>query len=224
MENKTEPFKCIPLRCIYTFFFAIFAHLAFSQSSVGLSIGGTFGQLKFENSEGVVDENLIGVPGAAASAYYFFDLGGVVTSASSGQNLLGVELGYKSSKFKDKASSQLTTWELQYITSRLLFRRITNSTNKARLFFGGGLAMDYLYGGTQNQGFSQFEITDALNALNVSLSAETGLTYIISSDTYATLRLGYLRGISNLEKDSSQQAFVHGFKLSMAIFFHLNGS
>lgn len=195
-----------------------------SQSSVGFSFGANFGQVRFKNSDGVLDESLKGKPGASATLFYFLQLANKGKKNRAFANLLGVEAGYKFNKFEDKESSLLTTWDMQLLTGQLTFRHVRLSNHRVNLFFGGGLAVDYLIAGTQTQGFSQFDITEDLNKVNLSLTAETGLKYDISSDAYTTLRLGYLRGLSNLEKDPDQQTFVHAIRLSIAVFFYLNNS
>jgi len=195
-----------------------------SQSSIGFSLGGNFSQVRFKNSDGVLDEDLKGLPGTSATLFYFLQLANGKKGNYAFANLLGVELGYKSSKFQDKANSLLTTWNLQYLTGQLTFRHVVLSDHRVNLFFGSGVAIDYLRGGTQTQGFNQFEITEDLNRVNLSILVETGLKYNISEDAYTTLRLGYLRGLTNLEKDPEQEVFIHAVRLSIAVLFYLDNS
>lgn len=199
--------------------------VGWSQTSVGFSIGGTMGQLRFKDTaEGKSRTHLSGVPGLTATAFYFLDLGPRYRLMSNAYNTLGVEVGYKSHNFIDRANSLVTMWNLQYATGQLLYRYTAKSDGDVRPFLGGGLAVDYLYAGTQSTGFSQFNLVDDLLPLSYSLVAEAGISYTVSGEAYATLRLGYLRGLSNVEKDEGQQAMIDSFRLSVTLFFNLDKS
>ncbi|MCF6359232.1 MAG: PorT family protein [Cyclobacteriaceae bacterium] len=195
--------------------------LSNAQQSVGFSLGGNFSNVKFKNSSGVVDKNLKGLPGITATMLYSLKLN-EQTKKKQSAHLLGIEAGYKSSKFEDKENSLLTTWQMQYITSVLTYRYSPNFLSKTGLFFGGGLSYDFLLSGSQTQGFSQFDITEELSRVNLSINIETGIRYNISDEAYTTLLVSYLRGLNNLEKDLNQQATIHSFRVAATVFFRIN--
>jgi len=192
-----------------------------AQTSVGFSFGGNFSQVRFTDSNGNLNKNLKGLPGSTASIYYLFDLVKGKKLKNAATNYLGVEAGYKSSKFEDVANNLITSWQIQYLSAQFLFRHATNSLRKANLFYGGGFVTDFQIAGTQNQGFSQYDITEDLKPINLSITAEAGIKYDVSDDAAATLRFSYLRGLTNVEKDESQTAFIHSVGISAAVFFYL---
>jgi|GEM_PF-3031826 len=208
------------MKYLFLFLLPVFSLPIYAQSWVGFSFGGNFSQVRFTNSDGVVNKNLKGLPGTTATVFYQRSIS-KEKKMYSATNLIGFELGYKSSRVQDKASSLLTIWNMHYLTNSLTFRHNSNSKRKANPFYGGGVVLDYLMSGTQNRGFNQFNITEDIKPLNVSVTVETGLNYHISDDANTTLRLAYLRGLANLEKDPSQQAYIHALRLSITLFFNL---
>jgi len=187
---------------------------------VGFSIGANHSQLRYKNTKGVLDENLKGIPGGTASIFLQTQVFDKKKSARyPAATLLSTEIGYKSTKIKDKASTILTTWSLHYLTANLTLRRKANSKKKVNPFYGGGLVADWFASGTQNLGFEQYDLKEELQPLNFSITAEAGLTYFVGDDSFGTLGLSYLRGISNLETSPDEQALLHSIKISMAIFF-----
>jgi len=209
------------MKYLFLFFFTLSLLPANGQSWVGFSFGGNFSQIRFKNSDGAVNIDLQGLPGTTATIFYQRDIAKNKKVRYSATNLIGFELGYKSNRIQDNASGLLTIWNMHYLTGSLTFRHNSNSKRKANPFYGGGLVLDYLMSGTQNRGFNQFDITEDLKPLNLSLTLETGLKYHISDEVNASIRLAYLRGIANLEKDPGQQAYIHAWRLSIAIFFKL---
>ncbi len=91
-------------------------------------------------------------------------------------------------------------------------------------FFGGGFVTDYLLSGTQNRGFNQYDLEEHLEPFNLSVTAEIGLSYDVSEEVYATIGLAYLRGLTNVEQDPGQKALIHGWRLSIALFFELTNN
>jgi len=209
------------MKYLLLFFLVFYSLSAQAQNRVGFSFGGNFSQIRFINSDDVVNKDLKGLPGTTATFFYQHDISNKKKQKHAASNLAGFELGYKSNRLQNNASNLLTVWNMHYLTGSLTFRHNSNSKHKASPFYGGGLVVDYLMSGTQNRGFNQFDITEDLKPLNVSLTLETGLMYHISDEANASLRLAYLRGLANLEKDPGQQAYIHAWRLSIAVFFNL---
>lgn len=203
-------------------FYALSAH---TQSRVGFSIGGNYNTIRFKNSAGEVNDNLKGLPGAAITMYYQVEvLKSKIEKRFKPSNLLSVELGYKSGHFSDKGSQVLTTWSLNYLSTGLAFKHYRSSKKSVNPFYGGGFISDFLVSGVQSRGFEQYDLTDDIKKINLSITAEAGLLYTISDKSHCSLSLAYLRGLSNLEKDPGQKAMIHAWKLSAAVFFNLNNS
>jgi hypothetical protein len=189
---------------------------------VGFSIGGNFNRIRFKNSEGVVNGNLKGLPGAAVAICYQSEILRSKTERRyKPTNFLSVELGYKSGQFTDKGSQVLTTWSLNYLSTGLAFKHYRSSKKNVNPFYAGGFISDFLISGVQSRGFEQYDLTEDIKKINLSITAEAGLLYTISDKAHCSLSLAYLRGLSNLEKDSDQKAMIHAWKLSATVFFNL---
>ena len=193
-----------------------------AQRRVGFSIGGNYSDIRFKNSAGDVNENLKGLPGASITAYYQFEILKRKTEKRfNPSNFLSPEIGYKSSQFSDKGSNVLTTWSLNYLSTGLAIKHYRNSKKTVNPFYGGGFITDFLISGVQSRGFEQYDLTENIKKINVSITAEAGLLYTISDNAHCSLSLAYLRGIYNLEKDPGQTAMIHAWKLSATVFFNL---
>lgn len=198
----------------------LLSFLGNGQHAVGFSLGGNFSSVNYKNSNGVSDKSLKGLPGIISTFNYRYNIGYKVRRKSVHQ--IGIDTGYKSSKFEDKESSLFTTWNMQFISTAIAYRYYPYYRKKTGFFFGGGIVYDFLLSGTQTQGFSQFDISKDLAPSNLSVNIETGIKYNISYDASTTLTIGYLRGLTNIEKDLSQQAFIHSFKIAASVFFRIN--
>lgn len=193
-----------------------------TQSWVGLGIGASTSRLEFTGTDGIRNRDLAGLPGVSTSFFYQQKVSKKNQKKFSSKTVLSTELGFKSARIKDRESSLLTTWSMQYLTGNLTLRRRVGSKHKVNSFYGVGLFTDYLLSGTQNKGFEQFDLTNDLRRRVAGVIAEFGLSYYHSDDSYSTLKLSYLHGISNLEKDPGQKAFLYVLKISASVFFEFN--
>ncbi len=190
------------------------------RSWIGLSIGANHSQLRYRDSDGNLDKNLKGLPVGTASILFQRELrDNTKSSGYHNSSLFSTELGYKTNKIKDKSSTLLTTWSLQYLSGNILFIKRENSRNTVNPYYGGGVAFDWMVNGKQNLGFEEYNLSEDLNAFNLSLVGEFGLTYFISLDAMGSLGLSYSRGLSNLEKGPNEQALLHAIKLTLTVFF-----
>lgn len=196
-------------------------HRTNAQRWVGVGIGANQSQLQYTNSLGIKDENLRGLPGVNASFFFLQRVSKKKAKRFPPKTILSTEFGYKSIKIKDTKSSLLSTWSLQYLTGNIILRKHINSKHAVNAFYGGGLALDYLLSGSQTEGFEQFDLTEDLKRSNTSLTAEFGITYFQSHDSFSELKFSYLRGLSNLEKSNDQKALLSAFKISGSVFFEL---
>ena len=193
--------------------------LAFSQKSwIGFSLGANHGQISYRNSDGVLDQNLKGLPTGMTSIFFQTQVFSPKKELYPSATMLSMELGYKPIRIKDKSSSLLNTWALNYLSSNLTIRRRANSRNRVNLFYGGGIAMDWLISGEQNLGLQRYSLNEDLSSINIGLVGEIGVSYFIGSDVYSSLGLGYQRGFTDLEK-SIEEALLHSIDVSMSVFF-----
>ncbi len=190
-----------------------------SQHAIGFSLGGNFSDVNFTNSNGISYKSLKSVPGIITTVGYTQNLHYNKRRRSVHQ--IGLEAGYKSNNFKDKESSLITTWNMQFLSTAFIYRYYPDYRKRTGLLFGGGVMYDFLLSGTQTQGFNQFNITQELARSNFSLGLETGINYNISPEATTTLTLRYLRGLLNMEKDPGQKAYVHAFNITATIYFML---
>lgn len=192
---------------------------AISQNWVGLGIGASTSKLMFTDTNGLRNRDLVSLPGASASFFYHHRISKENWRRFSSTTVLSAETGFKSARIKDRESSLLTTWALQYLTGNLTIRRNVGSKHKVNMIYGAGLFADYLMSGSQSKGFEQFDLTNDLNRRAAGLITEFGVSYYQSDDSYSTLVLSYLHGMSNLEKDEGQVATLHLLNISVSVFF-----
>ncbi|MEM7297377.1 MAG: hypothetical protein AAF391_03825 [Bacteroidota bacterium] len=199
-----------------------FPGLLAGQQRLGFGIGTTQSFLRFSSDTGSATNDLVGTPGVTASVFYQINLSSYKGARGSKPgNYVSLEAGIKSSKLKDKQSTIATTWDIRYISGTLTYRRQKNSKGKVGPFYGAGLVYDVLLSGTQNRGVEQFNLKNELNSVNLGATVEAGLRYYVSSESVTTVRISYVRGFSNLEKDSGQSAYLDTIRLSIAMFFDL---
>lgn len=195
---------------------------ACAQSKVSFSIGSNYSQVRFRNSAGDLNENLRGLPAAKISLAYEHALEKAnARKEFDPSDHIGVSLGYKSGQFKDKASHVLTTWTTNYISVGVDYFHRTGSKKPIHFMYGGGLVNDFLTSGVQSRGFEQYDLSQDIRAKNFSAALHTGLFYRISDFSQCALKLSYLKGLTNIEKDENQTARLNAWQLSAVVFFDL---
>ncbi len=199
----------------------LFTRLTFAQH-VGVGIGTTLLNVRFESEEDPVKHNLESLPGATASVFFIKTLGQSEDETSLNIHQVYAEAGYKSGRVTDEADQLLSIWSLHHLSCSFVYRYTRILGEKANPFLGGGAAYDHLLEGTQSQGFMQYDLTDHLTRSNVSAIAEAGVAYHISEDSFATFSLSWSGGLANVERDVRQKAYLNSIKLSLATFFKLN--
>ena len=213
---------------IYRFLLILFLIATFydsqAQNWFGLSIGVNQSSLDFRNSSGQKNEDLKGVPGFTASTHFIFPLSTIKNLSLSGATVLNTELMYKSSNIVDKGSSQQSTWALGHLGSSITLRKHFSSQSSLIPFYEIGAAYDYLLSGNQTIGFEQFNVKENLNPSNFSVQGGFGLLYNISYEANASLLLGYVHGLSDIEKEALQSAKLNGLRASIAIYFTIENS
>lgn len=209
------------MKLLFTLFLVLLTYKIQAQTALGFGAGGNFSQVSFKNSSGTKDKSLRGLPGITATVLYHQNLTSPVVRKKI-RHVLGMEAGYKSAKFEDKENSLLTTWQMQYITTDLSYYFFPDYTTKVGWYLGGGPTFDMLISGTQTQGFNQFNITKDLAKFNISIGIESGINYRISKEAYTSIRVAYLRGLNNLEKDPNQHSYIHSFRITALVFFNFH--
>jgi hypothetical protein len=193
-----------------------------AQSKVSFSIGGNYNQVRFRNSAGVLNENLRGLPAVNVALAYEHALEKIGSrSEFNPSNHVGVSLGYKSGQFKDKGSHVLTTWSTNYLSSSLGYFHRTGSKKPIHFMYGGGIVYDFLISGVQSRGFEQYDLSQDIKKANLSVAAHSGLFYRISDFSQCALKISYLKGLTNIEKDENQSARFNAWQLSAVVFFDL---
>jgi hypothetical protein len=196
---------------------------ATAQSRVSFAIGGNYNQVRFRNSNGNLNEDLRGLPAVNVSLGYEHALEKVNTSNDSDPtNHIGLTLGYKSGQFKDKASHVLTTWTINYLSTSVDYFHRSGSKKPMHFMYGTGLVNDFLVSGVQSRGFEQYDLSQDLQKSNLSFALHSGLFYRISDFSQCALKVSYLKGLTNIEKDTSQSARLNAWQLSAIIFFDLS--
>ncbi len=208
------------MRLGFSFILLTIATFSFGQKWVGIGLGGHLTDVDFTNSQGVKDSRIKGVPSTYASFYLLFDLG-TVKRMDQPKSALALEVGYKRSNSKNTESPTLETWTMDNLSTSLAFRRFFQSKRTVDPYLGAGVNLDVLLGATQQEGFSQYDLTQDLRTLNLSAIAEAGISYFISREVYGILGTTYLRGLSNLEKADGQTVRINGFKVGVSVFFQL---
>ncbi len=196
----------------------------YSQNWIGLSIGGNQTFIEFQNTSGQASNELKGIPGITATSHFQIPLSKINNLSLKGASIVNLEVGYKSTKIIDGGSSQQASWSLNQLTSGATLRRHLKSNSELIPFYELGLSLDYMLRGTQTLGFEQFDLKENLLSTNLSIQSGLGLQYEISYDANATLLLGYLHGISDIEKDADQQARLNGLRISIGIYFTIENS
>ncbi|WP_436516592.1 hypothetical protein [Ekhidna sp. To15] len=200
------------------------SNIVYSQNWVGLSIGGNQTFINFQDAAGQKNDALKGVPGFTASSHFQFPLSKIKNLSLNGSTVLNIEGGYKSTKIVDINSSQQSSWTLRQLTSSMTIRKHLKSRSTLIPFYEMGGSVDYMLSGTQTLGFEQYDLDESLNTINISIQSGLGLQYEISYDANATILLGYLHGLSDIEKDQAQKAKLNGLRISIAIYFTIEKS
>lgn len=194
-----------------------------AQSKVSFSIGGNYNQVRFRNSSGELNKDLRGLPAVKVSLGYEHALEKKNTQKGFGpSNHVGLSLGYKAGQFKDKSSHVLTTWALNYLSGSLEYFHRTSSKRPTHFMYGGGVVSDFLISGVQSRGFEQYDLGQDIRKNNISIAIHSGLFYKISDFSQCALKLSYLKGLTNVEKDQNQSAILNAWQLSAVVFFDLS--
>ncbi len=199
---------------------AFIGSFSYGQGWAGLGIGGHLTNVSFTNQQGVKDDRIKGVPSAYASFYFQLDLGGPKKNTDA-KGALIFEAGYKRGSSKNKESTILEKWVMDFLSGSIQYRYLPGSKRSVNPYFEAGLFGDYLMAGVQQSGIEQYDLTEDIKNFNVGLIGGAGLSYFISSEAYGTLGLSYQRGLSNLEK-GNQTAHISGFKLGVSLFFKID--
>jgi hypothetical protein len=198
--------------------------LANAQSWVGLGVGGNQSSVYYKSSDGLKDKSIKGVPAAYVSVYYQLDLaknGNGLSSRNLPSNLINTEFGFKRAMARDSDSNTLSKWTMDYFSTYLGYRHVFVSKSQVNPYFGIGMSADILLSGVQQIGFEQYDLKDDLSHLNMGVSAEGGLNYIISQEVLGILNISYNQGLTNLEKNE-QKSRLSGIKIGISLMFKLN--
>lgn len=194
------------------------------QKAVGIGIGANSGSVKFgTDGDNTTAQHLRGVVSGNASVQFQFSLE-ESWRAKVTRSVLCAEVGYLPMKIRDDNTHLLTSWSMNFITTRLAYRHHPNSLTigmRTNFFWGVGVSGNFLINGTQQRGFEQYNLKYELRKSGLQALAEAGLRYAISNETFSTLSLEYDHGLTNLEKDPGQRAYVRYWKVNLTLFFDL---
>lgn len=199
------------------------SYSANAQTWFGLGAGGNQAFNYFENSEGVKNETIQGVPGAYVSFYFQAQLPKTRKDPriQLPTALMHFELSYKKSVMEDKSQALINRWSLDYLSFSAGYRYVFTSKKVISPFLGAGVTADWLLNGVQQRGFEQYNLKNDLNDLNLGIYPEVGVSYTISYQVLGTLGMSYMHGISNLESNG-QTSRLSGLRLGVSAFFKLS--
>jgi hypothetical protein len=189
------------------------------QDWIGVSAGANLCAISYQNSSFEKYQNLQGSSGAFFTLFRQTRVSGTPGHKSS--TLLTTELGYKSNALKDISNQYLTTWGFHYITAAIGGRYYHKSPTILNPYYGAGVVADLLLAARQMSVFPQDDLTKAVRRINVGITADVGLFYELTEDTFCTFGLGYTRGFRNVEKNRDRYTLMHSWKMSVAMILTL---
>ncbi|MEO9966225.1 MAG: outer membrane beta-barrel protein [Reichenbachiella sp.] len=193
-----------------------------AQHSVGLGLGANLSQINFKNSEGEKDDRIKGEIGFGV---HFTGQKTINYSrrnkAKTGDNVIELKVGFEQISFRNKENNILQSWKMNNLSTTLMFKHFGSQESAVYPFFGAGVYMDYMIGGTQESGLEQYDLTAYLERKNLGVLANVGVAYYISAESSATLGFTYARGLSDLEP-AEQSLTIGDFKIEVTLLFHIS--
>ncbi len=179
---------------------------------IGLSTGGNLSSIRYRTSSDNLDKSLKGIPAFAASVEF--------RKIGASRTGFAALAGYRTATVKDGDAYVLTTYSLNHLTLGA-FAEISTPAKQISYSVGMGIVGDYLVHGMQSRGFEQFDLTTSLDRLNASVAVRGATHYNISDDAFCGVIISYSRGLTNMEKDQDQTAFMNSLTASISIHFRL---